>query len=126
MLIKKIVIPFVIVAASVAAIAITYYSNRLDTMLEANIEALSHDEVQSCPDPYDVKNYALGFTIHEGRFSVDVNGEVTILGKKVKVGGFAVGTTVTVTFRLGQCSMYAPGNCCPNSRNGEIEIISVI
>ncbi len=97
------------------------------SILAKNIEALSQSEggssVNPCPDPYDVYNYKLSFPQYYGYFTVDANGEITIAGKKIKVGGAAIGAEIKVTYHIAVCDDPAPGNCCPNSRNGEVTII---
>ena len=110
-------------AAGVATVLAVRSHNRMDDFFRANVDALSNTEAVSCPDPYDVKNYKLGFTTEKVCCLVDFYGDVTVAGQKIHVGGFQLGAHVEVSFLLAQCSDYAPGNCCPNSRNGEIQII---
>lgn len=91
----------------------------------ANIEALaSSGEAGNCPSPYDVYNHQLGFTQRTGRFTLNANCEATIAGKKFKIFGCSGGATVTLTYELGNCDKDSPGNCCPNSRNGEVRNIT--
>lgn len=40
-------------------------------------------------------------------------------GKQV----FLAGASVTITYEISTCDLYSPGNCCPNSRNGEAHVI---
>lgn len=91
----------------------------------ANVEALaSPDEAGKCPDPYDVYDHQLGFTQRRGTYTINANCEVTIANKTIKIAGFSAGATVTLTYELGNCDKYSPGNCCPNSRNGEVRNIT--
>ena len=98
-----------------------------NSILAKNIDALTSNEGEHsynpCPDPYDVYNYKLSFPQHTGYFPVDANGEITIAGKKFKVGGASIGGKVSVTYHISECDDPASGNCCPNSRNGEVKII---
>ena len=119
------------VVAVCAAFAVVVY-NQVNakpdnSLLAKNIEALTSGEggsgVNPCPDPYDVYNYMLKFIQSRAEFTVDANGEITIAGKKIKIGGAAVGAKVSVTYLLAICDSPSPGNCCPNSRNGEVTII---
>ena len=43
---------------------------------------------------------------------------------KMNVMISSAGATVTLTYELGNCDKYSPGNCCPNSRNGEVRNIT--
>ena len=91
----------------------------------ANVEALaSPDEAGKCPDPYDVYNHQFGFVQRTGRYKLDANCEVTIAGKKFKIAGLSSGVTATLTYELGNCDKDSPGNCCPNSRIGEVRNIT--
>lgn len=95
----------------------------LSSLTLTNIEALASTEERKCPDPYDVYDHQLQFKEKEGRFTVDTNGEINILGKKFKVGGAGASTTITATYLLADCNKPSPGNCCPNSRNGEVTLL---
>lgn len=109
---------------------LTHEETDFSDMLLANIEALADDyEVNNeikCPDPYDVKNHQLSFTQRQGRFSTDIHGEITIAGRKFTLGGGKANIVVDVTYEIGDCNKRSEGNCCPNKRNGEINIINTV
>lgn len=100
-------------------------TEKMSDILLANVEALSfiEDGTKKCPDPYDVYNHQLSFSQRTGTFIIDANLEINVFGKVIKVVGGQVGSSVTITYEIGDCSLYSPGNCCPNSRNGEIHIL---
>ena len=126
---KKIVFKCLFVAVFTMAVGYSVYSSQQDAEMSdlalANVEALANDESTSgnCPDPYDVYNHQLAFRPETANFTIDSNMEIEIFGKKFKVVGGSVGANITVTYEIGHCNTYSPGNCCPNSRNGEIKII---
>lgn len=117
----------IVVVAFVSLSGYGVYKNQqknvLSDVMLANLEALADIEGGKCPDPYDVYDHQLSFNQKRGTFTVDGNFEINIMGKKFKIWGGSVGSTVTVTYEIGNCDKYSPGNCCPNSRNGEINII---
>lgn len=125
---KKKLIVIVLVAIGLVAGYNMYISPKkvkLSDLVLANVEALANIEGDgSCPNPYDVYNHQLSFTQRTGRFTLDANCEASIAGKKIKILGVSANATVTITYELGNCNQQSPGNCCPNSRNGEINIIS--
>ena len=101
----------------------TQQNTELTDIALANVEALASGvdaTILECPDPYDVRDHQLSHTQRTGTFEVDANGEINIFGKKFKVGGVNVGAKVKKTYEIGHCDMPSPGNCCPNSRVGEI------
>ena len=110
-------------AASVATVFAVRSHNRMDDFFRANVDALSNTEAVSCPDPYDVKNYMLEFPMFTEVVTIGINGDVTLAGKKFTLGGFSIGAEVKITYQLSQCSKPSEGNCCPNSRNGEVRIL---
>lgn len=112
-----------LVAAPVTVVLSARSHNAMDDFFRANLDALSQTEALSCPDPYDVKNYMLDFKSMDGCFVVDLNGEITIAGKKISLGGFGIGAHVKVSYILAHCALPSEGNCCPNSRNGDIQIV---
>lgn len=99
--------------------------NKMSDLALANIEALAQEESgnSKCPDPYDVYDHQLTFVQRTGQFVIDGNMEVNVFGQKIKIGGAKVGATINISYEIGDCSKLSPGNCCPNSRNGEIIII---
>ena len=119
----------VAVAAALFAGYSTYSgqkSKELTDMALANVEALASDvdaTTLECPDPYDVRDHQFSFTQKTETFEVDANGYINILGKKFKIGGLEGGVNVTKTYEIGNCDKPSPGNCCPNSRIGEIKLI---
>lgn len=126
-------------AIAIAAALLTGYSaynahnqQELSDVLLANVEALadnteeSDQNVTTCPNPYDVRDHQLSFTEHEGNYSADVNGEITIAGKKFKIAEANAKIHVTITYLIGDCDKESIGNCCPNSRNGEVKIIKTV
>lgn len=44
------------------------------------------------------------------------------MGIKFKLGA-KKNTKITLTYELENCDKPSEGNCCPNSRNGEINIV---
>lgn len=110
--------------AACTAFAVSSFASR-DPFFEANVEALMQTENEQCPDPYDVKGMALEFSQRTGSTTAEIDGELNVLGKTFKIGGITAGFSYTYTYEIAQCLREAPGNCCPNSRNGEIRNISV-
>lgn len=99
-------------------------TEKMSDILLANVEALSfiEDGTKKCPNPYDVYNHQLSFSQRTGTFTIDANLEINVFGKVIKVADGKVGGSVTITYEIGNCDLYSPGNCCPNSRNGEIHV----
>ncbi len=121
------------VAVSVIAVVsvgvISFQNRQEDTKLSdwamANIEALATDEIKKkCPDPYDVYDHQLSFSQRTADCTVEADGEINLMGQKIRIGGVKVHSSVEVVYEIGDCDKYSPGNCCPNNRNGEIRIIS--
>ena len=40
-----------------------------------------------------------------------------------EIFGFSAGATVTLAYELGDCDKDSQGNCCRDSRNGEVKIL---
>ena len=101
--------------------------NRLSDLALANVEALAVGDVITgkCPEPYDVYDHQFGFTQRTGTYIVNSSGEINIMGNKIKVGSVSAGTNITVTYEIGNCETYSPGNCCPYKRIGEINILGL-
>ena len=75
----------------------TQQNTELTDIALANVEALASGvdaTILECPDPYDVRDHQLSHTQRTGK--------------------------VKKTYEIGHCDMPSPGNCCPNSRIGEI------
>lgn len=123
------IIKALFVATFALVVSYSVYSTQQNAEMSdlalANVEALAYYESTSgnCPDPYDVYDHQLAFRPETANFTIDSNMEIEIFGKKFKVAGGSVGANITVTYEIGHCNTYSPGNCCPNSRNGEIKII---
>ena len=100
-----------------------------NSILAKNIDALTSNEggnsYNPCPDPYGVYNHYLDYTVNEATTTVSSDFTITILGKRLSVGGFSVGTKVKVTYHAYHCRSVSEGNCCPASRIGEIQIITI-
>lgn len=96
------------------------HSKDYDSLFIANIDALSQNETS----PYDVRDYILEHTIHTIQATVSPSLDVTLFGKKVSVVGATIGLTYTFIFQQATCTLYAPGNLCPDARNGEIKVLS--
>ena len=111
--------------AACTAFAVSSFASR-DPFFEANVEALMQTENEQCPDPYDVKGMALDFSQRTGSTTAEIDGELNVLGKTFKIGGINAGFSYTYTYEIALCIREAPGNCCPNSRNGEIQNVSLI
>lgn len=95
---------------------------KLSELTLRNAEALARGEDSKCPDPYDVYDHQLCFSQRTGTFITDYEGSITIMGIKFKLGA-KKNTKITLTYELGNCDKPSEGNCCPNSRNGEINIV---
>ena len=94
--------------------------SKLDDLIVANIDALAQDEGSI----YDVKDYIMEYKIHTQTAKVSAGLDVTLLGKKVSVGGLTADVSYTFTFQQSTCTKPAPNNLCPYKDNGKITIIS--
>lgn len=103
------------------------YKNSKFSMLQlANMEALAQDienNVNKCPSPYDAWERVLDYGEEKtGRFTVDVNGYITISGKSIFAGG-KVGSTVIKTYHIGDCNTPCKNTCCDHTKIGDIKVI---
>ena len=122
-LIKSVFVGIIAIVASINVFN-AQKSVVLSDVAMANVEALADWENNvDCPEPYDVKNHQLDFVQRTGEFRVSVDGSIYINGKSKPIGTAYAGLTISVVYELGNCGLYSPGNCCPNSRNGEVRII---
>ena len=123
-MIKKILKVAFVVAIAIVAVINVYYAQKTEVLSDvamANVEALASGESGTdCVDVYDVKDYHLTYVQREGHFTVDMAGEITILGKKFSAGGLSSGASVTMSYELGLCEKPSPGNCCPASKIGDV------
>lgn len=122
---KKIYALLIIALVAVYNLYNSQEKEKLSDIMLDNVEALAQSGEGSgkCPNPYDVYNHQLGHKQRTARVTLDAGCEFTIAGKKFKALEFSANATINVTYELGNCDKESLGNCCPNSRNGEINII---
>lgn len=107
-----------------AAVSVIVCHDTRDSFFEANVEALASTEVGNhCPNPYDVPNHYLTYRNYEGRFHLDADGYLTIMGKRFMIPGIAGGAELHITYSQGDCLEEQEGACCPHSQNGEVKIL---
>ena len=125
---KKFFLAGAILVMSAAAVVgyKVYNQSRMSAFMKANIEALSFYESRNCPEPYDVYNHQLHYDTRQGMFYVDGQGDVNILGKKIRVGGVYIGANVKIDYIIYHCLTPSESNCCPASKIGEIEVVNVM
>ena len=108
------------IATSIGILIAINSPGKLDDLIVANIDALAQDEGSI----YDVKDYIMEYKIYTETATVSAGLDVTLLGKKVAVGGLTANVTYTFVFQQSTCTKPAPNNLCPYKDNGKITIIS--
>ena len=110
-----------------AAVSVIVCRDTRDSFFEANVEALASTEVGNhCPKPYDVPDHYLTYRNYEGRFYLDVDGYITIMGKRFMIPGIAGGAELHISYSQGDCLEVQEGACCPHSQNGEVKILGYL
>lgn len=101
-------------------------NSKLSALQLANVEALAQDvenNVNKCPSPYDAWGRVLSYGEEKtASFTIDINGNITIAGKSLFVGG-RVGTRVFRTYHIANCEKASPNTCCDHTKIGDVKVI---